>query len=94
LDKAIPYGVYDIINDDGGVNIGVNHHTAEFAVNSIRVWWNEMGRKRFPDAKRLLVTADSGGSNGYKVGLWKRELNSYNIKQHNFHAEWNYTIKK
>jgi hypothetical protein len=77
LGKAIPYGVYDIINDDGCVNIGVNHHTVEFAVNSIRVWWNEMEHEKFPDAKRLLVTADSGGSNGYKVGLWKRELQAF-----------------
>jgi hypothetical protein len=74
LGKAIPYGVYDIINNIGCVNIGIDHDTGEFAVNSIRAWWNAMGKTRFPTAKRLLITADSGGNNGYKLRLWKREL--------------------
>ncbi|MDR2168550.1 MAG: ISAzo13 family transposase, partial [Planctomycetaceae bacterium] len=74
LGKAIPYGVYDIINNNGCVNIGVNHDTAEFAVNSIRTWWITMGCERFPKSKRLLITADAGDSNSYRSRLWKREL--------------------
>jgi hypothetical protein len=64
LGKAIPYGVYDIESNEGWVNIGINHDTAQFAVNSIRRWWQEMGHHRFPRATRLLITADAGGSNG------------------------------
>ena len=74
LGKAIPYGVYDIGRNEGWVNIGINHDTAPFAVNSIRRWWELMGQKRFPKATRLLITADSGGSNGYRIKLWKMEL--------------------
>ena len=65
--KAIPYGVYDIGNDEGWVNVGDTADTAEFAVESIRRWWNQMGRARFPDATRLMITADGGGSNGSRV---------------------------
>jgi len=72
--KAIPYGIYDIANDEGWVSVGDVADTAEFAVESIRRWWNQMGRERFPDAERLLVTADAGGSNGYRVRAWKVEL--------------------
>jgi hypothetical protein len=71
LGKAIPYGVYDILNDQGWVSVGIDHDTAQFAVNSIRRWWQHMGSRRFPRAKKLLVTADGGGSNGYRSRLWK-----------------------
>jgi transposase len=72
--KAIPYGIYDITNNEGWVNVGDVADTAEFAVESIRRWWNQMGRDRYPDAARLLITADAGGSNGYRVRAWKVEL--------------------
>jgi hypothetical protein len=74
LGRAVPYGVYDIASNIGWVSVGVDHDTAEFAVNSIRRWWQTLGRARYPDATRLLVTADGGGSNGSRVRLWKREL--------------------
>lgn len=67
LGRAIPYGIYDIANDDGWVSVGDTADTAEFAVSSIRSWWNQMGRDRFPDATGLLITADAGGSNGYRI---------------------------
>ena len=73
LGKAVPYGIYDVANNEGWVNVGDNADTAEFAVNSRR-WWNEMGRARFPDADRLLITADGGGSNGYRLRAWKTQL--------------------
>jgi hypothetical protein len=69
--KAIPYGIYDVANDEGWVNVG---DTAEFAVESIRRWWDQMGTSRFPDAERLLITADAGGSNGYRLRAWKVQL--------------------
>ena len=72
--KAIPYGIYDIANNEGWVNVGDTADTSEFAVESIRRWWNQMGRDRFPDADRLLITADAGGSNGYRIRAWKVEL--------------------
>ena len=71
LGKAIPYGVYDLLHNQGWVSVGIDHDTAQFAVNSIRRWWNEMGQERFPRATELLVTADGGGSNGYRSRLWK-----------------------
>ncbi len=74
LKRAVPYGVYDITNNVGWVSIGTDHDTATFAVNAIRRWWRTMGKKRHPKAKRLMVTADGGGSNGYRVRLWKVEL--------------------
>ena len=74
LGKAIPYGVYDIQRDEGWVNVGVDHDTAEFAVESIRQWWRRMGKRGYPDADELLITADGGGSNGYRTRLWKVEL--------------------
>jgi hypothetical protein len=74
LGKAIPYGVYDMFNNQGWVSVGVNHDTAQFAVNSIRRWWNQMGHARFPHAKELLITADGGGSNGHRSRLWKLSL--------------------
>jgi len=74
LGKVAPYGIYDIAANAGWVNIGIDHDTAAFAVESIRRWWLELGKSRYPDAKRLLITADCGGSNGVRVRLWKREL--------------------
>lgn len=72
--KAIPYGVYDLGADEGWVSVGDDHDTATFAVNAIRRWWQTMGADRYPDATRLLVTADAGGSNGYRSRLYKVEL--------------------
>jgi DDE family transposase len=77
LGKAIPYGVYDIGRNEGWVNVGIDHDTAEFAVESIRRWWRRMGRRAYPDASRLLLTADGGGSNGYRTRLWKLELQHF-----------------
>jgi hypothetical protein len=74
LGKAAPYGVYDIGQNAGWVSVGVDHDTAAFAVETIRRWWYSMGRQTYPRAKRLLITADSGGSNGARVRLWKLEL--------------------
>jgi hypothetical protein len=74
LGRAIPYGVYDLAANDGWVNLGIDHDTACFAVHSIRRWWQEIGRPRYPKARRLLITADCGGSNGARVRLWKSEL--------------------
>ena len=71
LGKAAPYGVYDVSANQGWVSVGVDHDTAEFAVESIRRWWTRMGQPRYPDATRLLITADCGGSNGYRGRLWK-----------------------
>ena len=72
--KVAPYGVYDLGRNVGWVSVGVDHDTAEFAVESIRRWWRWMGRRSYPKAKRVLITADSGGSNGARVRLWKWEL--------------------
>jgi Rhodopirellula transposase DDE domain len=74
LGRAVPYGVYDLAANAGWVSVGVDHDTAAFAVNSIRQWWSKVGRTRYPDARRLLITADGGGSNGSRVRLWKCEL--------------------
>jgi len=72
--KAIPYGVYDVGNDEGWVSVGDTADTAEFAVESIRRWWNTLGKTRFPNATTLMITADAGGSNGYRVRAWKWHL--------------------
>jgi Rhodopirellula transposase DDE domain len=74
LGRAVPYGVYDIADNVGWVSVGIDHDTAAFAVNAIRRWWKLMGRKRYPDARSLLITADCGGSNGARLRLWKVEL--------------------
>ena len=74
LGKAIPYGIYDLAANTGWVNVGTDHDTAAFAVESIRRWWNGAGRAAYPDARRLLITADSGGSNSSRSRLWKLEL--------------------
>ena len=75
--KAIPYGIYVLGWDLGWVNVGVDHDTASFAVESIRRWWSGMGSEMYPDAERLLICADGGGSNGYRVRLWKVELQRF-----------------
>ncbi len=74
LGKVAPYGVYDVGANQGWGSVGITHDTAEFAVESIRRWWREMGQPLYPAARRLLITADCGGSNGYRVRLWKVEL--------------------
>ena len=75
--KVNPYGVYDPTADTGWVSVGTDHDTAEFAVESIRRWWNKMGIDDYPKAKELLITADCGGSNGYRVRLWKMALQNF-----------------
>jgi transposase len=74
LGKANPYGIYDITHNLGWVNVGIDHDTATFAVESIRRWWYLMGRPLYPEARQLLITADGGGSNGSRLRLWKVEL--------------------
>jgi len=74
LGKVIPYGVYDLLNNQGWVSVGIDHDTAEFVVNTIRRWWRQLGQRRFPQARELLVTADGGGSNGSRCRLWKVSL--------------------
>jgi hypothetical protein len=74
LGKAIPYGIYDVGRNEGWVSVGISAETAQFAVGSILAWWQELGRKSYPDAKTLTITADCGGSNGYRIRLWKTEL--------------------
>ncbi|MBB5123281.1 hypothetical protein FHS36_006763, partial [Streptomyces eurocidicus] len=73
-DKAIPYGIYDTVANTGWVNVGTDHDTAAFAVASIRRWWQARGRHDYPRARRLLITADAGGSNGYRTRGWKTQL--------------------
>ena len=74
LGKVAPYGIYDLTTNTGWVNVGIDHDTAEFAAQSIRRWWRQMGEAVYQNAHRLLITADCGGSNGYRVRLWRREL--------------------
>jgi hypothetical protein len=74
LGKVTPYGVFDITSNEGWVSVGIDHDTAEFAAETIRRWWEEMGRERYPEAKKLLITADGGGSNGVRLRLWKKCL--------------------
>jgi hypothetical protein len=71
LGVTIPYGIYDITENSGWVNIGIDRDTAEFAVESIRRWWHKMGSRVYSNAKELLITADGGGSNGSRSRLWK-----------------------
>src|SRR6266516_5010216 len=77
LGKAIPYGVYDLGQNAAWVSVGVDHDTAEFAVESISRWWQRMGKKSYPDASELLITADIGGSSGNRSRLWKVELQRF-----------------
>jgi transposase len=98
LGRAVPYGVYDLATNTGWVNVGVGNDTAAFAVQTIRRWWQDIGRVRYPLAKRLVITADGGGSNGSRVRLWKRELQQFadelsiSIEVHHFPpgtSKWN-----
>jgi hypothetical protein len=98
LGRANPYGVYDIGADEGWVSVGTDHDTSAFAVQTIRRWWFTMGRQRYPDAAELTITADGGGSNGYRVRLWKLELSrlaretGLRIRVHHFPpgtSKWN-----
>ncbi len=75
--KAIPYGVYDVAANDGFVSVGVDHDTPVFAVTSIEAWWKQLGVKRYPNVRELFITADAGGSNGYRSRVWKRELQRF-----------------
>lgn len=77
LGKAVPYGVYDVTHNEAGVSVGISHDTAEFAVAAIRRWWQRMGRQRYPQAKRLLITADCGGSNSPRTRLWRWALQQF-----------------
>jgi hypothetical protein len=74
VEQAIPYGIYDLTQNTGWVNVGVDHDTSAFAVASIRRWWQARGRRDYPTASRLLITADAGGSNGYRYRVWRSEL--------------------
>jgi len=74
IGKAIPYGVYDVAANDAFVNVGIDHDTPLFAVTSIEAWWKRMGSKRYPKAREIFITADAGGSNGYRLHVWKAEL--------------------
>jgi hypothetical protein len=74
LGKAVPYGIYDVAANAGFVNVGISADTGEFSVESIRRWWHTIGAPRYPDARRMLISADCGGSNGVRLRLWKREL--------------------
>jgi Rhodopirellula transposase DDE domain len=74
LGRAVPYGIYDLASNAGWVSVGMNNDTAAFAVQTIRRWWQEVGRRGYPLATRLTITADGGGSNGSRLRLWKREL--------------------
>jgi transposase len=75
--KAIPYGVYDLVHNRGFVNVGIDHDTAEFAVESIRRWWQQSGKALYPEKRELLITADGGGSNGVRNRLWKKKLQDF-----------------
>jgi Rhodopirellula transposase DDE domain len=77
LGKVIPYGIYDLARNEGYVSVGVTHDTPEFAVAALRRWWAEVGRPTYPKARRLLITADCGGSNGHRVRAWKSELHRF-----------------
>ena len=77
LGRAAPYGIYDLTQNTGWVSVGIDHDTAAFAVQSIRNWWLWMGKEKYPDARRLMITADGGGSNGSLVRLWKVELQRF-----------------
>jgi hypothetical protein len=75
--SACLYGIYDLTRNAGWVNVGISHNTAQFAVASIRGWWQKLGRARYPRASKLLLTADAGGSNSYRIRLWKRSLQEF-----------------
>lgn len=98
IEKASPYGVYDLTKNNGWVSVNMSSDTSEFAVATIKSWWNKMGKELYPDATDILITADCGGSNGYRVRLWKNELqklaDEYKITMHVSHfppgtSKWN-----
>lgn len=98
LGKALPYGVYDVTNDEGWVSVGIDHDTAQFAAQAIKRWWQKMGVHRYPGARELLITADGGGSNSNRCRLWKTELqklaNELRLRIHVCHfppgtSKWN-----
>ncbi len=72
--KAIPYGVYDVAANDGFVSVGIDHDTPVFAVTSLEAWWKKVGLQRYPGSRQLFITADAGGSNGYRSHVWKQQL--------------------
>ena len=74
LGRAAPYGIYDLAHNTGWVSVGIDHDTASFAVETIRRWWHAMGQEKYPQAKRLMIIEDGGGSNGSRLRLWKLEL--------------------
>ncbi len=80
--KAVPYGIYDLVHKNGFVNVGIDHDTAEFAVESIRRWWQSGGKALYPDQHELLITADGGGSNGARNRLWKKQLQDFANEEH------------
>ena len=80
--KAVPYGVYDLVHKRGFVNVGIDHDTAEFAVESIRRWWHSIGKALYPGKQEVLITADGGGSNGVKNRLWKKKLQELANEEH------------
>ena len=82
LGKAIPYGVYDFGRNKGFVSVGIDHDTAEFAVESIRRWWNLIGKKIYRKSKKIYITADGGGSNASRSRLWKKELQKFANEEH------------
>ena len=75
--KATPYGVYDIQKNNAWVNVGISKDTAQFAVATLKNWWEEMGKQQYPNSNKLLIHADGGGSNGYRNRLWKTELQNF-----------------
>jgi hypothetical protein len=108
LGKAIPYGVYDLGRNTGWVGVGTDHDTAAFEVQTLRRWWQQVGSLAYPEVTRLLVCADAGGSNGYRVRAWKLELAklaqgtglvsdeglaAVPLVRDEFHGEWNYTLR-
>ena len=77
IGKAVPYGVYDMARNEACVNVGQSYDMPQFAVASIRRWWSSMGKQAYPDARTLFITADAGGSNGYRSRVWKHELQKF-----------------
>ncbi len=80
--KAIPYGIYDLVHNQGFLNVGIDHETAEFAVESVRWWWKQAGKRLYPQVHELLITADGGGSNGVRTKLWKKALQRLANEEH------------
>src|SRR6266581_1669192 len=80
--KALPYGMYDLVHNRGFVNVGIDHDTAAFAVESIRRWWQQSGKALYPEKRELLLTADGGGSNGVRNRLWKQKLQEFATEEH------------